>query len=402
MRILGLVAFAMLFENYDLGLIGAALPQIAAEFDLSNPEKGTLLGSVDSGSALFAFLIVALADRFGRRRMLLAGVVGMALGALLSALAPDPTAFAVAQIVTRSFAMAATAISFVVVAEELPAAHRGWGIGWLGAAGTLGFGLGNAVYSQVNVLPYGWRTVYGIGFLAIFLLPFFRRNLKETRRFEDARARLDTREPILLALFRPVVDLARRYPRRALVIGLLGALSTAGHRPAFRFVSDFVQGVHGWTPADYALVTIVFGIIGVVGGPLAGWLADRIGRRAVGALMLAPFPVFATLFYTQSGWVITLPWIAMLFFAMGASAVVRSLSAELFPTAMRSAAGGWVLMLETLGGGLGAFLFAAIERQIQAWGTSLSIVSVLAGVSALTLFFLPETRSRELETISEG
>jgi putative MFS transporter len=400
LRILGFVAFAMLFENYDLGLVGAALPQITAEFGLSNVEKGSFLGAIEMG-ALASFLLVPLADRFGRRRLLLACVVGMSLGSLLTAFAPSAPVFAACQVLTRSFAAGAVVISYVVVAEEFPAEHRGWGIGMLAAVGAVGFGLGAAVYSQVERLPYGWRAVYALGGLAILLLPFFRRRIAETRRFRESAAGRPHVTLSLASAFAPVLELARRYPLRAAVFGMAAFLSTVGHRPAFRFVSDFLQTEHGWSPGQFAAMTVLGGLLGVAGNPVAGRLGDLYGRQRVGIAMLVPFPLLAALFFTGPDATLIPAWIAMVFLSMAATVVMRSLSVELFPTEMRSSAGGWYLLVETLGAGAGLFLFAAVEAAVGRWGVALSLVSLATAVSAVFLLRLPDTHRRELEAIGE-
>ena len=399
LRILGFVAFAMLFENYDLGLIAAALPQIREAFGLSETQAGNLLGAIELG-ALVAFLLVPLADRFGRRRLLLACVIGMSVSALLTALAPNVHAFAVAQVLTRSFAATATVVSFVIVAEEFPAEHRGWGIGMLGAVGAAGFGLGAAVYSQVERLPYGWRAVYGIGALALLLLPLFRRGIAETRRFRESQAGRTSRGSPLAETLRPLVQLAVRYPARAALLGLAIWLATAGHRPALRFVSDFVQQVHGWSPSDYALLTVGGGLLGVLGNPVAGVLGDRFGRRQLGALVMLPFPLVASLFYLGPGAALVAPWIAMVFLAMASNTILRALATELFPTEMRSSAGGLGLLGETLGASTGLFLFAGLNAHVDGRGVALSLVSCAAALAAFFLLFLPDTHRRELEAIA--
>ncbi len=399
LRLLGFVAFAMLFENYDLGLMSAALPQIAAEYGLSNVAKGAFMGAIEMG-ALASFLVVPLADRIGRRRVLLISILGMSLGSFLTALAPSATVFAAFQVLTRTFATTATVVSFVMVAEEFPAQHRGWGIGMLGAVGATGFALSAAAYSQVERLPYGWRSIYAFGGVAILLLPLFRRRIQETRRFEGLSGPVPTGPRLLLAALEPLAELARRYPRRALLLGGVALLSTAATRPAFRFVSDFLQTTHGWSPAQYALLTVLGGMLGIMGNPIAGRLGDRFGRRRVGLGMLLPFPIVTALFYLGPASLVVPPWIAMVFTSMAAGVVVRTLATELFSTDTRGSGSGWMLMTETLGASGGLFLYSAVESGLASWGVAISLVSALAVVAGLVMLGLPETHGRELEAIS--
>jgi putative MFS transporter len=287
-----------------------------------------------------------------------------------------------------------------MVAEEFPAGHRGWGIGVLAAVGSVGFGLGAGVYSQVNVIPYGWRSIYGLGGLAILLLPFFRRNLTETRRYA-ASAAGRTHVSGFSGAIRPVLALVQNYPGRALVLGAATFLATAGHRPAFRFVSDFLQNAHGWSPGEYAALTVGFGTLGIIGGPLAGRLGDRYGRRLIGAAMLGAFPILAGLFYLGPASLIALPWVFMVFCSTASGVVTRTLSTELFPTSMRTSAGGWILLVETFGASLGLFVFAGLVAPLGGTGMALTAVAGACFLGAIFLLFLPDTHRRELEAISE-
>ena len=64
LRLLGFLTFAMFFENFDLSLLGNALPQIGASFGLSKAGLGDFTGATRFG-ALPAFFLVPLADRLG-------------------------------------------------------------------------------------------------------------------------------------------------------------------------------------------------------------------------------------------------------------------------------------------------------------------------------------------------
>ena len=186
LRVLGFVTLAMFFENYDLGMFGNALPQIAATFGLDKVELGEF--TADAARRAARFFLLPLGDRIGRRRLLLLSIAGMSVGSFVTALAQSPTQFVIAQIATRTFIVSAAITSFVVVSEEFPAANRGWGIGMLGGVGAIGFGFGALLYGFVALAAV--RLALALRARArsrSFFLPALARGLRETARFAAAR-----------------------------------------------------------------------------------------------------------------------------------------------------------------------------------------------------------------------
>src|SRR5262245_11496281 len=287
-----------MFEQYDLGLLNAALKQIAESLAIEPGDSGWFLAAIRLGG-LGTFALVPVADRVGRRRVFLASLVGMSIGSLASGLAPTAWAFVLCQIFTRVFMLTVSALAVVFLVEELPAAHRGWGIGVLTVVGGLGYGLGAGLYAAVDLLPFGWRTLYAVGVLPLALLPLFRRELLETRRFEGARAvpGAAARRGGTLAWLASVAGLVREYPRRAIGVGLAGGLTAMGGLAFFQYASFFAQAVHGWAPGHYSLLVIGGGFLGMGGSIFGGRAADRFGRRKVGVRALLCVPAPALLFY---------------------------------------------------------------------------------------------------------
>ena len=85
----------------------------------------------------------------------------------------------------------------------------------LGALGVCGYGLALALYSQVEVLPFGWRALYAVGIVPVLLFPIFRRRVAETGRFNDLAPHHAPVPGGLLASFQPLVELARAHPGRS-------------------------------------------------------------------------------------------------------------------------------------------------------------------------------------------
>src|SRR5262245_41317385 len=99
---LGLVALALFFEQYDFSMLTAVQPRVRAEFGVSQSEMGFYLSLIRLG-ALPAFLILPQADRLGRRRLFLFCVVAISLGTFTTALAQSIEQFVAAQMLTRGF-----------------------------------------------------------------------------------------------------------------------------------------------------------------------------------------------------------------------------------------------------------------------------------------------------------
>ena len=397
--LLGLVALALFFEQYDNSMVTSALKYIAADLDMPEERLGTFLAMVKLG-ALPAFLIVPFADRIGRRRVFLAGVLLFSLGTLATAFAQTAMQFVVAQTVTRTFMLTASAVAFVIVTEEFPAAHRGWAIGMLGALASAGNGLGAGLFAAVESLPYGWRALYVIGFVPLLLMPVLRRRVPETRRFTTHRAAEQAHGRgggALAGWYRPLLGLARLYPGRALGIALVGGLMAIGESAVFQFTAYFTLTVHGWSPGGFALMFILGGAVGILGNVVAGRIGDRVGRRVVGFVFLLLFPFFAWLFYHGPGWVLPIAWALFVFCNTAGGVIVRAFSTELFPTSYRGTSAAWLSLVQTVGWALGLALVSLIGGEIA---TATSWISMVVAIAACALLALPETHQQELEAIS--
>lgn len=395
--LLGMVALALFFEQYDNSMLTSALKFIAADLDMAERQLGGFLALIKLG-AVPAFLIVPFADRIGRRRVFLGAVLLFSLGTLLTAFTQTVTQFVLAQMLTRTFMITASAIAFVIVTEEFPAAYRGWAIGMLGALSACGNGLGAALFAAVESLPFGWRSLYVFGVVPLLLLPLLRRRIGETRRFTDHRAAVlaNGGDGGLRGWWQPIGRLARAYPGRALGIAVVGGLMAIGEAAVFQFTGYYTLTVHGWSPGQFSLMFIAGGAVGIIGNVVAGRVGDRVGRRVVGFVFLGFFPLFAWLFYHGPGWVLPIAWALFVFCNTAGGVIVRALSTELFPTSYRGTSAAWLSLVQTVGWAIGLAL-VSLGSDIA---TATSLIALVVLVAACALLALPETFRQELEAIS--
>ena len=395
LRILGAVALALLFEEYDIAMLTSALKQIADELQISEERLGLYLAWIRLG-ALPAFFVIPFADRIGRRPVFLFSVTAMSLVTFATAFSPDALTFVLLQALARTFLITGSAVAIVIVTEEFPADHRGWGIGMLAALGATGHGVSALAFSQIERLPYGWRSLYVLGALPLLLLPLFRAHVPETTRFKAQHSGLHNFADILA----PLAAMARSSPARALGVSAIAFLAAIATFPSFQFSGYYTQAALGFSPGAYSAMVILGGAIGIIGNIVAGRWGDAFGRRRVGSVMLAVFPLASFAFYHGSPVVVVVSWTALVFTSMGGRVMLRAVATELFPTSQRSAASGLFAILDMIGGATGLF---AIYLSGTASVDDIALVVPLVGLATLAaagvLLSFPETHRRELEEI---
>ena len=400
LKLLHAVAIALFVEEYDLAMLTAALPRIATEFQVDASNLSGFLGLMRLG-ALPAVFLIPYADRIGRRRVFLTSLVGMGVLTLLTAFTQSMWQFVAAQCLTRTFFVAGAAIAFVMIAEELPAKHRGWGIGTLGALASIGHGAGAALYAAVDILPFGWRALYFIGFLPVLFLPRFRRAIPETKRFERySRSVTDSTPVSMWSWALPLKRLMTRHPTRAVGIALVGFLPSLGLISAFQFAGYYTQQILGWSPGMYTAITLGGGGLALFGNVLTGRLGDHIGRRWIGSGLFLTFPIAVAMFYQGPAWAVPVGWMLMVLAGQGGRLITRALSTELFPTSERAAASGLFTILETCGAAAGLFVLFTYSDQQNDLSFVIPWLATAAAVSGLLLLLFPETKQKELEAIT--
>jgi MFS family permease len=397
--VLGLVATASLFETYDLFLFSLALKQIQVEMMIAEGQVG-LFGSIVRFGALLAFPVAMVADRLGRRRVLLVTILVYTLLTGATAFAPNAESFVVLQFLARIFAVAEVLLAIVVIAEEFDPAVRGWGIGAMAAIQSCGAGLAALLFIFVDYLPFGWRSLYLVGLGPMLLLAYWRRTLPETERFLNQRREREAATVSQHAL-RPLLDLMRVYPGRLLALGSVVFVLALAESAAGFFGPKFLQDAHGWTPAGVGIMTFFGGAFAIVGNTFAGWLSDRIGRKPVTIAFLLGEVAMVLAYYNAPGLFIVPIWMAMIFTALGGNVTLAAYGSELFPTSYRSTAAGARVVIGTVGGTIGLALESALFAVLGSHWEAISLLVLLALIGpAIVALFFPETSGRSLDEIS--
>jgi len=370
------------------GYLGTLLTQTITfasdQFGASRSTQGLTLASARAG-VLLSLVIMTVADRRGRHRLLVVCTIGGVVAASLGSVAPSLAVLAGTQFFTRSFSTALALLIAVVAAEEMPKGGRAYAASVIAMTTALGAGGAVILLPLADVHPGAWRILYLAPLLA---LPFFVRvgsRIPESRRFMRPHAR---------------VTMAGHRGRLA----LLGASTFFGAMfltPVTQFQNEFLREERGFTALAITLFTISTNTPAGIGVVVGGRLADQRGRKMVGAVgTFGGALLLATAFHTH-GIILWLTWIVGGIIGAMTVPALAVYGPELFPTALRGRANAIITLTGVIGAAIG---LAFAGRMADRHDSIAPGLTILAGgpivVCLLVLFLYPETAHMELEELN--
>jgi predicted MFS family arabinose efflux permease len=382
-HVLGLLAAAELIAGYCGTVFSQTVAFAADEFGASEGAQG-VAGTVVRLGIVFSVVLLAFADRVGRRRVLTGAAVAAPIMAAFGALAPSFAVLTMLQTLARPVALALGLVIAIVAAEEMPPGSRAYAVSVLGLAYALGVGTCVWALPLADLGTSGWRLVYVVGLVYLALAVRLRRGIPESRRYELPHAE------------RPPLP-GRRFALLATSAFLYNILIAPTTFYENRYLKD-VRGYSATLIAVYVLVTGTPGALGVLAG---GRVADVRGRRIVGAVALVATALGAIVVFSSAGRSL---WTAKIVTSILGGAAVPALgvyTAELFPTSRRGGANGWLSAAAVAGSIAGLLVAGQLLDQGSSYGTVMSILAIGPLVYAvLVIVAYPETARRDLDDIN--
>ena len=363
---------------------------LADQAGLSATVLGTGLAVIRL-SSLLALPLTGLADRFGRRTMVLVTVtIGLAV-TVSSAVSPGYWWFVAIFALGRPFLSATNALAGVVAAEQTSSRDRAKAVALVAAGYGVGAGLTAIIHSLASV-TLGFRGTVALAVVPLALVPVIARWVTEPDRYAVAVVAHDQPAPVLGAV-------GPRFRRRLAVVVALAFGVSVITGPANTFVFLFAQNVRHLSGGVTAAMVVGAGVAGL-GGLLAGrWMADRLGRRPTGALGTVGVAAAGCLAYRGGSVALVVGYISGVLAGSVLAPSLGSLINELFPTSVRASVSGWTLVSGVIGASVGLVVFGAVADAGDRFGTAALVTFLPAALVAGLFWCVPETRGREPEEL---
>lgn len=431
----GIAALGGLLFGYDTGVISSALPFLKTEFQLSSLLQGVLTSIALGGAALGAIVAGVLADRYGRKPVILVVAAIFFVGGIVSAVATALPVLMFGRLLVGIGIGVSSMLTPLYLAETSPPAERGALVSLNQLMITVGILVSYLVGYGLAHAGDGWRWMLGLGalpgvvlFVGMLTLPESPRWLAGHGRTEEARETLrrlrgssqaadDELSQLRADLGRQKkverqADLKTRHNDRPMVIGVGLAIfqQVTGINTVIYFAPTIFKASGMADTSAAILATAGIGAVNVLMTIVAIRLIDTAGRRALLltglAGMAVSLGVLGAGFLLGAGGGGALAWVTALslasyvgFFAIGLGPVFWLLIAEIFPLAVRGR-GTSVATFANWGSNLAVALTFLLL--VDAIGPAFTFF-IYAGMSALGFVFtqalVPETKGKTLEQI---
>jgi MFS transporter, AAHS family, 4-hydroxybenzoate transporter len=405
-----LCASIMFADGYDVFVMGFVLLPVAKSFGVS-PAAITSVFVVQSlGIAVGTFIVSPLADRYGRRYLLLASAVLLGVLTLATTQATSVSELITLRFLAGIFFGSLLPNAIAITVEYAPERMRATMVNWMFIGYTGGAAAGGAVAAFL-VTTYGWQSAFWVGGLvplgiAVILFVF----LPESLRFCAQRNDRDPRIPRLLhrmdpslrftgaerfvlneqrATGTPVAALFRdgRAPTTALlwtgyfanilVISVIGA-----------FLPTFLVAFGHLSAGYAAAVTSFYSISGMIASAIGGRIMDMLGtRRVITITFICGAVAIVLLGIIDLG----SSWLYPVVFVVGAGVIagqggLHALSSMFYPTRMRATGVGWCLGAGRVGGMFGPMLGGLALAQHWTVLPSFLVIAVPTLIAGIATF----------------
>lgn len=409
-EIFALCFFIMLVDGFDTAAIGYIAPSLLKEWGIAKPALLPVLSAALFGLAAGGLMAGPLADRFGRKRIIVGAVLVFGIGCLSSALVGDLQGLVAMRFVTGIGLGAAMPNGVTLMSEYVPTSRRAIITNTMFCGFPLGAALGGFLAAWM-IPQWGWRSVLLLGGVAPLLLTLVLiLRLPESVRFMAAHRYPVERIRAVLVQIAARAGQATSFVlkehqtggegRKGLTIVVARGYLTGSLMLWTAYFMGLVifYSLINWMPLllkdtglsaqDATLVTALFPL-GGVGAVFSGLLMDRFNANRVVA---ACFGLTGVAIFAIGQSVGDVALLVVFVFAAGifmntAQSSMGALAASFYPTAGRATGVAWMLGIGRFGGIAGSFLLAELTLRQLSFSEIFSVVALagIAGGAALLI-----------------
>ncbi len=409
-RLLLTCAAVLFLDGFDTQAIGYVAPALAKEWGLTKGALGPVFSAGLFGLMIGALVFGPLADRIGRKKIIILSTLAFGIGTLVTAFVQDVNTLLAIRFLTGLGLGGAMPNAIAMTSEFNPRRRRATMVMIMFCGFSVGAALGGLLAAAL-IPQFGWRSVFVVGGVApLLLVPILALRLPESVRFLALTGRAHDRVAELLTFISPKAAFA---PATQFVVhepGLAGIpvlhLFKSGRTPVtlllwvvffmslldLYFLSNWLPTVLndlGASVSSAAAIGSMLQVGGVVGTFALGSVIDRFSFRALALVyFIAVFAIGAIGQLGHSVVFVTMAIFAAGFCIVGGQIGANALAAGFYPTSVRATGVGWALGIGRVGSIVGPLVGGALLTMKWSTASVFLAAAIAALCAALAAFSL--------------
>src|SRR5579884_75742 len=337
-------------DAFDYFLLVFCISSIAVDFHARASDVAEALFLTLAFRPVGAFLFGALADRFGRRPVLMLNIACYSIFELSCAFAPSLHALLVLRALFGIAMGGEWGVGAALAFETLPKEGRGFFSGLLQEGYAVGYLVAAAAYALLyrplahiswHGHAVGWRGLFVIGALPALLIFYIGSRVEESPVWSEGRQRRDK-----VSISRD--DIGKYAATFLFLVLLMTGFNLFSHGTQDLYPT-FLQKDHGYSAGLTGTIAVVYNVGALLGGVFFGGISERFGRkRAIIGAALLSLPVVPLFAFGRSAEVLAAGAFLMQFMVQGAWGVVPAYLTELSPAPVRATFPGLAYQLGNL------------------------------------------------------
>jgi len=379
-------------DAFDFFLLTFLLTDIAGAFHAEVPAVAKALFLTLATRFIGALIFGRLADRFGRRPILMLNIVSYSVIGAMAAFAPDLSVFLGLRALFGIAMGGEWGLGSSLAMESIPPTARGMVSGILQCGYPAGYLLAAVSYGllyQQNIAGYtiGWRAMFLLSFVPALLVLFIRAHVPESPAFIEAK---DKARPSMME----TLSKHWRIALYAVVLMMFFNFFSHGTQDLY---PTFLKKQHGFNAHEVSLITIVANLGALTGGLIFGALSEKIGRiNAITLACVIALPALPLWAYGATPVMLAVGAFVMQVAVQGAWGVIPVHLNELSPGAVRATLPGFIYQAGNLAASYGGPYQAGIaETPGNSYGYALALFAGVVAVCIIVVIrFSPEKRGQ--------
>ena len=382
-----------MLDSFDVMLYSLVLASLIQDpvLQLSTSMAGQLGALTLLAAAVGGVVFGVLADRFGRKRALMAAVLMYSVFTAACGLVQNVAQLAVFRILLGFGMGGEWATGVALVSETFPARHRGKALAFVQSSWAIGYGLAAAV--NLIVMPlWGWRGVFFVGVIPALFTLWVRANVEEPELWQRTA-------PAARGRIGELFTGARA--RTTVFLILMNACTLFGWWGLNLWVPAYLnlpveRGGIGLTSAAMSWFVIAMQVGMWFGYISFGYIADAVGRKRTYIAFVLMASVLLPLYgYLREPVLLLLlgPFVA--FFGTGYYSGFGAVIAELYPTSVRATAAGVCYNVGRIASAAAPFVVGTMAGS-RGFGVAFAITGAAFFLAALAWIGIPDTQNKEL------